>query len=148
MIRQAVILIPGVGQEPPAYLFSPVAGVPFLPRQILGLRRAGIADITILAPPNLQEPLTRELARQQYLFPGIQINSGWPDYLAPQSMETGSGYFLTLLVNTLIDPQALQAFFQRLPPPGALSLGVVNQPQQTCPSEVKPSKNELNAPPQ
>ena len=120
MIRQAVILIPGGGEEPPGFLFGPVAGVPFLPRQVLGLRRAGITDITILAAHATQEYLIREFARQQSLSTKIKIISRWSDYVEPSDTESGTGYFLTLLVNTLPD----QKIFKALCPKSAAAGGV------------------------
>lgn len=133
MIRQAVILIPGGGEELPGFLFGPVAGVPFLPRQVLGLRRAGITDITILAAHATQEYLIRQFARQQSLPTKIKIISRWPDYMEPSDPEWGTGYFLTLLVNTLPDQKIFKALFQNPPPPGALTLGVLAQTQQVSP---------------
>jgi len=137
MIRQAVILIPGGGEEPPGFLFGPVAGVPFLPRQVMGLRRAGITNITILAAHATQEYLIREFVRQQSLPTNIKIISRWSDYVEPSDPEWGTGYFLTLLVNTLPDQKIFKALFQNPPPPGALTLGVLAQTQQVSPSVEK-----------
>ena len=144
MIRQAVILIPGVGEELPSFLFRPVAGVPFLPRQVLGLRRAEIADVTILAAPTMREYLTREFARQRYLSSKIKIISHWSDCVAPSDREPGTDYFLTLLVNTLPDQKILKAFIQNSPPPGALTLAVVTQ-LQASPRGAKSPTNESDA---
>lgn len=137
MIRQAVILIPEGGEEPPGFLFGPVAGVPFLHRQVLGLRRAGITDITILAAHATQEYLIREFDRQQSLPTKIKIISRWSDYVEPSDMELETGYFLILLVNTLPDQKIFKALVQNPPLPGALALGLLAQTRQVLPGGEK-----------
>lgn len=147
MIRQAVILVPGAAQELASYLFSPVAGVPFLPRQILGLTRVGITNISILAPIDIGKYLTQEFARKHYFSSKIQIISRWSDSVASEYAEVGTGYFFTLLVNTLPDQHILMDFFQSPPPAGALTLGVLTQPQNISPIGAKSPAKGPDKPP-
>jgi phosphatidylglycerophosphate synthase len=119
-----------MNETPASFLFQPVAGVPFLWRQVLGLRRAGITDITILAAPDTQEYLTQEFTRRRYLSPHIQINSRWPGCGEPSDTTSGTGYFLVLPVNILPDPKIYRALCQNPPPPGGVVVGVLTQSPQ------------------
>ena len=125
MIRQAVILIPGGGEEPPGFLFGPVAGVPFLPRQVLGLRRAGITDITILAAHATQEYLIREFARQQSLPTKIKIISRWSDYVEPSDPESGNRLFSYLVGQYPARPKNIQSFISKSAAAGGFDSGGV-----------------------
>lgn len=131
MMKQAVILIPGTNVASPSFLFQPVAGVPFLWRQILGLKRAGINDLTVLAAPATQEYLTREFTRRRYLSPHVQLISRWPGCGELSDTTPESGYFLTLPVNILPDPKIYRALCQNPPPPGGVVVGVLTQSPQS-----------------
>jgi phosphatidylglycerophosphate synthase len=150
MMKQAVILIPGMNETPPSFLFQPVAGVPFLWRQVLGLRRAGITDITVLAAPATQEYLTREFTRRRYLSPHVQIISRWPGCGESSDTTSGTGYYLTLPVNILPDPKIYRALCQNPPPPGGVVLGVLTQSPQIPAGDgtfclVRKTNSELTA---
>lgn len=137
MKTQAVILIPSGGEQSSSYLFNQVAGVPFLPRQILGLQRAGITEITILAPPELGEFLIRKLTGQCRLGAGIKIFSRWPDIWVSDATKDGPGSSLAMLVNSLPNPSILKVFVDSPPPPGGITLGVVRRSPQDLMSGAK-----------
>ncbi len=125
MIQQAVIVIPHHGTGLPGYLFGSVAGLPFLIRQILGLKRAGIAGIFILSRDDHVPTLEQELSRYRHLIGTVAVRACWPE--APNTAGSGpeAAYTLLLPVNYLPTPAVFSALRANLPAPGGLSLGVI-----------------------
>ncbi|MBM4287415.1 MAG: hypothetical protein FJ135_04555 [Deltaproteobacteria bacterium] len=128
MKNQAVIVIPETSEAAASYLFSPVAGIPFLQRQILGLQRAGLTDVVILAPVNLHEIIQRELDRPRRPLPAVCFISPEPDSWPGQSPLQDGGCVLSLLGRTLPAPETIKIFLQNPPPPWTLALAVVFPP--------------------
>jgi len=126
MIRQAVIIISGAGPEPPSHLFGLVAGVPFLPRQVLGLKRLGITEILILTPPQWQASLARELAAYRQLTGTLQLGVLWPEP-GPLGGEAG-GCILMMEVQTLAASEVFAELTAKLPPAGGVTLGLLPGP--------------------
>lgn len=125
MILQAVIIIPSLGDQLPSYLFEPVAGVPLLLRQILGLKRAGIADIILLIGSAGQPTnLVRELEQHQHLVSNATIIPGWSAYHQTAALNREDAYFLILPIDTLPSRQVYSKVLNQLPPAGALTLGI------------------------
>jgi len=127
MILSAIILMPSAGSGLPSYLFGPVAGLPLLTRQILGLRRAGVSQVAILLDSDQRGGLAQELDRHRPRVGELGILSCWPEPSAPDAPDRRDAYVLLLPVNTLPSRRVYAALTDNLPPPGRLSLGVISQ---------------------
>jgi phosphatidylglycerophosphate synthase len=125
MTLSAVLVIPHAGPGLPDYLFGPVAGVPLLIRQILGLRRAGIAVLAILIDPAKQAELARRLDRYRSMVGAVRLITDWLDPDVAAAPDPPADYILLLAVNILLGRQAYEALIHQVPPPGGLSIGVL-----------------------
>ena len=126
MILSAVLVIPRASSELPTYLFEPVAGVPLLARQILGLRRAGVSQITLLVDARHRPALAAELERHSPRLGEVTLRSEWAAAADPGAPDVEDRYVLLAPVNLLPGRRVYAALTDQLPPPGGLTLGVVS----------------------
>lgn len=141
MIPSAVIVIPSAGAGLPDYLFGPVAGVPLLIRQILGLRRAGIAVLAILIDPATQADLARQLDQYRSMVGAVKLLSDWPEPHAAAAPELESDYVLLLPVNILLGRRGYEALTHQVPPLEGLSVGFLP------PASLPPASSSNGQPP-
>lgn len=127
MVEEAVILMPKEETDcVPPYLFAPVAGLPLLQREILGLRRVGVTSVTILVSLAVRSDLEQQLSRVLGFTDNLKLISDWDALWKQTRNGNKDNPRLAVLANFLADPRFLAKFINHPVPPGALALGLVD----------------------